>query len=305
MTYPIGASDTSKDSSGKTYASLPWSVYILPYIDQTPLFQRFDTTWSFTASAPASQPLSVTFNNPPNNVGNSTDPKINPAATPLKIYQCPSSPSQGRCYTDTWSQNPTGPTDSVGPYVGVASWTVSVSDYITATGVLSPYISSYYPGLAVATKDGILNTDFRVDPNMVHVGTSNCWLVGECGGAPDIYVAGYKLFDRFPYSNNGNPNAPGGPTGPFVCNGNGWADELNGDHWLGGNSADGLLPGKNGPKNINAGNMAGTGGYYSFHPGQANFLYADGHVQSINDNLDPKVAIGSSMFDSPIFVGQP
>jgi prepilin-type processing-associated H-X9-DG protein/prepilin-type N-terminal cleavage/methylation domain-containing protein len=305
MTFPMGTSDKSKDSSGKTFASLPWAVYLLPYVEQAGLYEKFNTGWNFGLPNPASQPIAYTFNNPPNNAGTSTDPNVNFAAAPLRVFQCPSSPSRGKCYTDTWSQTPAGPTDSVGPYAGASSWTVSVSDYIATSGVKSGYLTAYYPVLAGSNLNGILNDDVRVATNQVKIGTSNCWIVGECGGAPDIYVTGYKILDKYPYTNNGNPSAPSGPTGQFVCNGNGWADSLNGNHQLGGNVADGMLPGFMGPKTINVGNMAGSGAYFSFHPGQANFLFADGHVQTTNEDIDPKIAIGATMYESNIVANQP
>ena len=71
-------------------------------------------------------------------------------------------------------------------------------------------------------------------------GTPSTWLVGELGGAPNIYVTGLSCCStRYPYSNNGSATTPGA----FVCDGNGWSDEMNGDHWLQGNTSDGMNPG--------------------------------------------------------------
>jgi prepilin-type N-terminal cleavage/methylation domain-containing protein/prepilin-type processing-associated H-X9-DG protein len=317
QSFPWGGSDDNNDGT-YTYASLPWGVYILPYIEQGPLFKQFNTTFPFTIGPNVAVPayIPTTFNNQwpslqfPTFNQLSTLPTLNPAATPITTYQCPSSPSRGRTYTDSWSNNPPGPSDAEGPFVGAASWTVSVSDYIASSGVGGGYRTAYYPILqSTPEEDGILNDDLNVSFNMIHNGTSNIWLVGEVGGAPDIYIAGYQIFDHYPYTNNGNPNGgipggPFGPTGQFVCEGNAWADETNGDHWLGGNTSDGMNPGFGGPSNINVGNMAGAGGFYAFHPGMANFLYADGHVASLNMFLDPKIAIGSEMYDSAIFNSQ-
>jgi prepilin-type N-terminal cleavage/methylation domain-containing protein/prepilin-type processing-associated H-X9-DG protein len=314
--FPWGTSDDWSDVSGNTYAALPWGVYILPYIEQVPVYKKFNTSYPFSIGPAVADPqyIPTTFNNQwpspqfPTYNQLSTDPGLNPAATPISTFQCPSSPSKGRTYTDTWSNNPPGPSDAVPPYIGAPSWTVSVSDYIAASGVPGGYRTAYYPILVNQDQEGgILNDNNNVSIVQIHSGSSNIWLVGECGGAPDIYIAGYQLFDRYPYSNNGNPNPvlyPPSGSGQFVCNGNAWADQINGDHWLGGNSIDGMQPGLGGPYNINVGNMAGGGGYYAFHPGLANFLYADGHVVALNQSLDPKIAIGATMYDANIFNSQ-
>jgi prepilin-type processing-associated H-X9-DG protein/prepilin-type N-terminal cleavage/methylation domain-containing protein len=317
--FPQGTSDDFND--GKyTYAALPWSVYILPYIDQLPLYEQFNTSFPFTIGSGVAVPgyIPTTFNNQwpnatyPNYDQLSISPSLNPAATPISTYMCPSSPSRGVTYTDTWSNNPPGPTDATPPYIGAPSWTVSVTDYIAASGAGSAYCTKYFPTLANWDENligGVLNDINSVEITQMRNGTSNVWMVGELGGAPNIYVADYKLFDTYspgptPYTNNGNPNQPLGPTGQFVCAGNGWADQINGDHWLLGNTPDGMNPGYGGGSNINVGNMDGSGGYYAFHPGFANFLYADGHVAAVNQGISPQVAIGSSRYDTPIYNSQ-
>lgn len=289
QSFPWGASDDYKDLAGRDFSSLPWGVYVLPYLEQAPLYKRFNTGFNFTLGGQTyAQGLAVTFNNPPNNT-NSTDPDLNPAATPLSVFQCPSSPSRGAAYTDTWSNNPLGPTNSSGPYSGNTSWTVSASDYMACSGVLDSFWPNYVPNLN--HKEGILNNNFNVDMNMIKDGTSSTWLVGEVAGAPDIWVAGPTRIDGPPYTNSNHWT---------VC-GNGWADETNGDAWLQGNSYDGTNPGGGGPCTVNCGNMS-AGGFFSFHPQQANFLYADGHVAPVNQNIDPRVTIFQLCFDDGSFV---
>ncbi len=288
--FPRGASDIYKDTSGKTFSSLPWGVYLLPYLEEQPLYKRFNTGFDFTAGAGVvGEGLPVTFNNPPNNT-NSGDPSLNPAATPLAVFQCPSSPSRGAAYTDTWSNNPPGISGASGPYAGSTSWTVSVSDYMAVSGVQPVFWTNYVPSLN--REEGVLNNNFGVNFGMIRDGTSNTWVVGEVGGAPDIWVAGPRKIDHPPY---GNPQG-------WTVSGNAWADETNGDNWLLGNSYDGTNPG-GGPCTVNCGNMSG-GGFFSFHPGQANFLYADGHVAPVGQSIDPKVAISAVTFDDGSFTPQ-
>ena len=72
-------------------------MWLLPYVEQDSLFRKFNTALDF-------------FD--PVNQGPHAQTKLN-------VYICPSSPSQGKVYTDTW----TAPNE-----VGVnLSWTVSAS----------------------------------------------------------------------------------------------------------------------------------------------------------------------------------
>jgi prepilin-type processing-associated H-X9-DG protein len=108
-------------------------------------------------------------------------------------------------------------------------------------------------------------------------------MVGECGGAPDVYVGRLKYASP-PY----DPSSSG-----FYVSGLAWADETNGDQWIGGNTYDGLNPTGGGPCTINCANIQG---FYSFHSNGANFLFADGRVTFVKDTIDPKVVILSIAF---------
>jgi len=255
--FPYGSNDTGNDPSGKHLAYLPWGVMILPYLEQDNLYRRFD--------------INVPFNFPPNNT-NVTDINLNPAANQVKTYQCPASPSQGKVYQDTWDNNP----HAYGTYSGPGVWTVSASDYIGISGVL--FAGIYFPNTNI-DENGILTDNFQVKIADITDGTSSTWMVGECGGAPNVYVAGPQLFASPPY----DPNT----TGMYIS-GNAWADENNGNQWLGGNTFDGLNPVSGGPCVINCANIQGI---FAFHTQGANSLFADGHVQFIAQGLDPKVAV--------------
>src|SRR5436190_11882871 len=113
QSFPWGGSDDFSDASGN-WGSLPWGVYILPYLEQSSLYQRFKVAsivnksvfWNgkirtepvFNNTFPPTD-IGFTFNNPPNNT-NSTDAGINPAATQLSVYRCPSSPTSVAVYQD-------------------------------------------------------------------------------------------------------------------------------------------------------------------------------------------------------------
>ena len=49
-----------------------------------------------------------------------------------------------------------------------------------------------------------------------------------------------------------------------------------------------MAPGNRGPCVINCAN---TSGFFSFHTGGANFLYGDGHVQFVSQQIPTNVAI--------------
>jgi prepilin-type N-terminal cleavage/methylation domain-containing protein/prepilin-type processing-associated H-X9-DG protein len=258
--FPNGDNDDGSKAGGNKQAYLPWAVKILPYVEQEALYKRFDTK--------------ATFNTPPNNT-DSPDPDVNPAAFPLKIYICPSSPSRGDPYQDTWDSHP----NANGPYAGPSTWTVAASDYIGISGVLRQFWTNYFPPGTQLDEKGVFNDNFRVSMNFILDGASNTWMVGECAGAPNVWLAGPTLFVTPPYD-------PGSTV--FYPSGNGWEDENNGDQWLGGNSSDGLNPFGGGPCTINCANIAG---FFAFHTRGANFLFADGHIEFINQGLDPKVAV--------------
>jgi prepilin-type N-terminal cleavage/methylation domain-containing protein/prepilin-type processing-associated H-X9-DG protein len=281
--FPRGTYDDISDANG-TLAALPWGVYILPYLEQDSLFKMFNTNYNWNSPT-----LVGTFNNPPNN--NNPPGTPNPAATPLKVYQCPSSPSRGEVYTDTWSNNPPGQSEATSPYSGFGSWTVSASDYCAASGVPHHIWSAYLPpGTNIGNENGILN-DNNVIVSMVQVadGTSNTWLVGECGGQPNFWITGPLLYDTPPAWARGLGSTSGG----------GWADETNGDKWILGNTADGLNPGGGGPCFINCDNIVN---FYSFHRVGANFLYADGHVSFLQQSLSPPIVILSIIYSDGLVI---
>jgi prepilin-type N-terminal cleavage/methylation domain-containing protein/prepilin-type processing-associated H-X9-DG protein len=279
--FPWGGSDDANDANGY-YFSLPWSVYILPYLEQQNLYSKFSVASisgtsggvRFNGLPPANNGL--LFNNPPNNT-DSRDPTVNPAATPLSVYRCPSSPGGDAVYQDTWTSTYPGFTIVNGqPIVGNQTWTVAISDYMPSSGVVGRMIRLYVNPNGISPQEGVLNDNYPTNIAMITDGTSNTWMVGEQGGAPNVYVAGGQLFDTPPFTK-----------GISIC-GNGWADENNGDNWLVGNDYTGLNPGNHGPCIINCAN---AGGFFSFHSGGANFVYVDGHVQFVSAIIDPKTAI--------------
>jgi prepilin-type N-terminal cleavage/methylation domain-containing protein/prepilin-type processing-associated H-X9-DG protein len=248
--FPWGHEDDMNDANGLTMEMLPWGVFILPYLEQSNLFSQFNTT--------------VVFNAPPNNNATASSP----GAQKLKVYICPASPSNGVVYTDDWDN--AGPMFN-GPISGNPTWTVSASDYIATSGVYHTFSNLVYPAGYPNDRSGVLQDNFPTKIAKIIDGTSNTTMVGECGGAPYLYLAGQKA-DSDPWTRYG-----------FGIQGNAWADSFNGENWLAGSDITGL---NFGTCAINCRNVAG---FYSFHSGGANFVFADDSVRFVPQDIDPKV----------------
>jgi prepilin-type N-terminal cleavage/methylation domain-containing protein len=108
-------------------------------------------------------------------------------------------------------------------------------------------------------------------------GTSNTLLFGECAGRHQVYAKGIPVL----------PNTPTGISAGSHLNA-AWAD-YNTAIALVGYSNNGLTPG-GGSCLVNCCNSAGTatGQIYSFHPGGAQLLRADGSVFFIKTNVSPR-----------------
>jgi prepilin-type N-terminal cleavage/methylation domain-containing protein/prepilin-type processing-associated H-X9-DG protein len=251
--FPWGHQDS-------TFFSLPWATYILPYIEQQSLYNMFNTALNF---------------NDPVNQGTASQARVS-------VYCCPSSPSNGKVFTDTW----TAPNE-IGENL---SWTVSASDYVVTGGVQGGYRGKFYnpyPG----NIDGVMQDNRTLKITDITDGSSNTFLVGENGGGPDLYARGKLLATA--------PNYSGAPSGYGGAEGHAWADTMNGEVWS-GNGTDfltGLDDSSRGLGNpntciLNCNNSgANHGGWYSFHTGVVNFAFADGSVHSIADTTSGKIVL--------------
>ena len=248
-TFPWGHQDS-------TFLSLPWAVYVLPYLEQDNLYRLFDTRKNFYD--PANQ-----------------GPQ---AQTRVPVYCCPSSPSNGKVFTDTW----TAPNEFGGTLSNL-SWTVSASDYVCTGGVQGGYKRKFYSPDYPGDVNGVMQDDKVYSIPQITDGTSNTFLVGENGGGPDLYARGRLVATA--------PNYVGAPSGFGGVEGHAWADTMNGEVWSGNgfDFATGLDSSQRGLGNpntciLNCNNSgANNGGWYSFHTGIANFAFADGSVRSISE----------------------
>jgi prepilin-type N-terminal cleavage/methylation domain-containing protein/prepilin-type processing-associated H-X9-DG protein len=253
-TFPWGHQD-------RTFFSLPWATFILPFVEQDNVYRLFDTTKNF--NDPVNQGLQ--------------------AQTKLSVYICPSSPSQGKVWTDTW----TAPNE-----LGVnLSWTVSASDYVCTGGVQGCYRRKFWKPDYPGDINGVMQDNKTVSIAAITDGTSNTFLVAENGGGPDLYARGRLIATA--------PNYVGEPSGFGGVEGHAWADTMNGEVWsgCGFDFATGLDSSQRGFGNpntciLNCNNSgANNGGWYAFHTGVLNFAFADGSVHAIAESTNGKIVI--------------
>jgi prepilin-type N-terminal cleavage/methylation domain-containing protein/prepilin-type processing-associated H-X9-DG protein len=253
-----------------------WGTRILPYIEQTALYAKYhNTVPSFNEATGLGYPAAEVADN------------LAVIRTEVATFMCPTTPSVDPTYSALL------PAGSMGGGVPPSdlSWTAAPSDYIANMGVdprgdfAAAAYANYAPGpgtgegALVAAGDNLgigLPMGLSAIANILD-GTSNTILVGERTGGARLYLAQHKA-------------AP--TTSPWdllaASNGGGWGDVLNGYHFIMGSLADGTPPPLSptgGPCAINCSN-ARNAGYYSFHPGGAQFLLCDGSVRFVSETVE-------------------
>ena len=218
-----------------------WGPAILPYLEQEPLYKQYDFKTVFAT---------------PGNVA--------VISTPLKMMQCPSSPTQGAVYSLAL------PANAIFPGQPALSWKASASDYGVATGVLGSGWNVIVGPPSGGDRDGVLIANGSVRFTDIKDGTSSTILLGEIAGRPAVYRKG-KLVAA---------------NGGFATAGAGWGDPFNGENWLSGSLFDGS--GSPGPCLLNCTNESGRG-FYSFHTGGAEVVMADGSVRFLNSGMQQNI----------------
>lgn len=236
-----------------------WGVCILPYMEQSILYDQYDTTVP-----------------PFNEAGllgyNAAIAKKNIAiiSNSLPVFGCPSSPggNANRIYDGILPANAGGP--GLPPLN--LTWKAANCDYTITTGVRGTFANIAYLNNAGGQREGAIQPGGLFGTGSGNLagmtdGTSNTFLMGERTGGSTIYRRRVAV----------NLGVLGN------VNGGGWGDFLNGEHWLQGALYDGVVPANGGPCGINCTNLRG-GGFYSWHPGGAEFLMGDASVQFISES---------------------
>jgi prepilin-type N-terminal cleavage/methylation domain-containing protein/prepilin-type processing-associated H-X9-DG protein len=180
------------------------------------------------------------------NPGNSTL-----VTTQLNIMACPSTPGQGRI--DTHNSG------------GFTGWKAACGDYAPNNSVNGALITAGF--VAPGVYAGVMQANVVRTIAEITDGTSNTEVMAEVAGRPDRWRRGPK----FTASN------PPGSTPRIRVSGAGWADRESA-YGLHGFTMDGET--NPGPCHTNCTNANEV---FSFHPGGANNLFADGSVRFIKE----------------------
>ncbi|MCR9293874.1 MAG: DUF1559 domain-containing protein [bacterium] len=234
-----------------------WGIAVLPFIEQTNLFNQFDQRY------PALREL-----------GPIAQANVELIKSPLGFFNCPSAP---HAPTEIYEGDASGAGLPV-------TWEAAASDYIATTGVRGVFANIAYSGSQGGSRHGVLQVHGPFGNNRqgkigsITDGTSNTFLVGERTGGAQIYVG----------------TTPAGALSQLLTstNGGGWGDLLNGENWISGglyaNSYDPTNPAaylQEGPCGINCTNIRGRS-FHSFHTGGAQFALGDGSVHFLSANTE-------------------
>lgn len=239
----------------------PWGYILLPQLEQQALFERFNSN---TLPVDQLSPQSVAA-----------------GGTTVAQYVCPSTPSDPASRRYLFDARSTGLPFTAGM--------LSPTDYSPTSGVRSEYAKIAFRNVrgnappdrigALPAVAAMFSEGHDATFAAIFDGLSNTFLFGERTGGSVIYTKG-----------NIDQQATNSLLG---LNGGGWADLLSGDHWLSGSSPDGIgFPPQAGRCGINCTSARGYG-FHSFHLSGAQFVYADGSVSMISENVDPTVLASS------------
>jgi prepilin-type N-terminal cleavage/methylation domain-containing protein len=241
-----------------------WGIMLLPYLDQGPLYDQWDSRApAVNEGAALGFPAAAVQQN------------LRVIETILPVYRCTSSTASP---VDDYRLPANAGGRGVPPLD--LTWRAATSDYIPATGVRGDFANLAYadfPGGAGGSRGGALNDVGALNPsnsitNMASLrdGSSNTILIGERTGGASIYRR--KQIDSTLTSLAGS------------ANGGGWGDFLNGEHWPNGSLYDGNLGANGGPCAINCNSMRSSN-FHSFHSGGIQIILCDGSARFISENI--------------------
>jgi len=244
-----------------------WFTKILPYLDQGNLFKNYDATknWDDAVNLPVT-------------------------SQPLAVAVCPASPNPNRLDGDP-ALLIVSPATSITSWTGIAS-TVAVTDYSGIYGLHANFLSAN--SITQSNPLGILSKTDGENVSIADItdGTSNTIYIIESAGKPYLFQSGVRVNAN--YAVNG-------------INGGGWCRPAS-DIWIIGSDKTGTVFGGSNVINANNGfdhgglypltngtpalGTDGSGAVFSFHPGGAFALFADGSVRFIDQDI-PAATFGN------------
>jgi prepilin-type N-terminal cleavage/methylation domain-containing protein/prepilin-type processing-associated H-X9-DG protein len=240
-----------------------WGTMILPFIDQAPLWNRWDSRVPAFDQAVAFFPPAAVQGN------------LDVIQTVLPVFMCPSTALEA---THDYGLPANAGGAGVPPVA--LTWTAARSDYCITTGVRGTFANIAYSGNAGGSREGAIQP-------VGALGGSSSRMADLIDGPSMTFFVGERIGGAVVYK--------GAQVDPVltqiagIAQGGAWGDFLNGEHWPEGSLYDGTPGG--GPCVVNCSNLRSTG-FMSAHEGGAHFLFGDGRVQFISENIDAFVFAG-------------
>lgn len=236
-----------------------WGTRILPYLEQTAIYDQYDSRVS---------PFDQSFAFDPHIAARN----VELIQIELPVFVCPSAPGRDRVYNGGLPAGAFMP--GVPPFD--LTWRAAPADYSIASGVYGAFAEIAYGGYQAGQLLGPIQpigASFGARSSRmadVSDGTSNTVMIGERVGGSDIYQK-WKIAPWDPVIN--------------PANGGGWGDVLSGENYLRGALWDGSSGPNGGPCGINCTNRRGEG-FFCFHPGICQFILCDASVRPLAETVD-------------------